>query len=95
VTSNTSSWSGKVATAPICDKEEDVPATGSVVDVAPPAAVASTTEPVSETGMPASCATLTADPWEPPSFEAPCALDPWGEGVMFGFEALESRSRGQ
>jgi hypothetical protein len=83
----------EVAAAPVCSKEEDVLATGSVVAVAPPlAAVASTAEVVSRTGAPSSC---VAEPWGAPSLEVPWAPDPWGEGVTFRFDTLESRNRGQ
>jgi hypothetical protein len=38
--------------------------------------------------------TLT-ESWGPPSPIVSMALDPWGEGVMFRFDALESRCKGQ
>jgi hypothetical protein len=82
------------AAAPVCSKEEDALAAGSVVAVVPPPpAVASTAEVVSRTGAPSSC---IAEPWGgAPSLEVPWAPDPWGEGVTFRFDTLESRNKGQ
>jgi hypothetical protein len=75
--------------------EEDIPTIESIVVVAPPTAIASSAEPDSGIGMTASCVAPAAKPWGPLSSEMPWALDPWGEGVTFGFDALESRSRVQ
>jgi hypothetical protein len=50
MTSNTSSLSDEVAAAPVCGKEEDVPATRLIVVPEPPTAVTSAAEPVSGTG---------------------------------------------
>jgi hypothetical protein len=94
-TSSTLSSFSEVVAAPACGKEEDVPTAGLVMAVAPPAAIAFTVEAVSRAGAPTSCAPPIAEPYGPPSSEVPWAPDPWREGVMFAFDTLESRSRGQ
>jgi hypothetical protein len=95
MTSNASSSFGELAAAPIYRKEEDIPATGPVVVVAPPAAaIASTTKTTMGIGTSVSCPAPTTETWGPPSSEVPWALDFWGGGVMFMFDALGSRSKG-
>jgi hypothetical protein len=94
-TSNTSSSSDEVATALIYSKEEDAPAIKSVVAMVLLVAAASTADTVSRTTVPTSCATPATEPWGLLPSEVPWASDPWGEGMTFGSDALESRSRVQ
>jgi hypothetical protein len=95
-TSNSSSSSsGQVAAAPIYDWEEHVPTAGSVLGAVPLIVVASAVEAPSRAGMPVSCPAPATKTWGPPSCVVPQALDPWGGGVTFGLDALESKSKSQ
>jgi hypothetical protein len=62
MTSNALSSFGEVATAPICSKEEDVPAA---------VLVASTAKTGSGATVPALCTAPVVEPWGPPSSEVP------------------------
>jgi hypothetical protein len=70
-TSHISSSSGEVVAAPIYGIEEDAPTTGSVVAVAPPAAVISAVEAVSGAGALLAYAAPAAQLWGLLSPEVP------------------------
>jgi hypothetical protein len=57
--------------------------------------VASAVKAASGAGTPAPCLAPTDETWGPPFSEVPWAPSFWGGGMTFGFDALDSRSKGQ
>jgi hypothetical protein len=75
--------------------KEDASTASSIMVRAPPTAATPVAESGSGAESPPSWATLVVESWGPPPLVAPRPSEPWDDGAMSGFVALEHTSKDQ